>query len=221
MLCRQEIGHAPANFAFVTVLTSSFALLAFSKYWRAQIALFPAYTASFASILDFYSSSLHRLSTSTDELRLPSFLPTQHRSLRFWISTVLLFTGFLPVPTGAVWPLSYLYSFLRFGFGFLQFFSSPAFCKYRRAQITLFHIHTASFALALDFYSSSLHRLSASTNELRLISFMPIQLPSLRLWISRVYFICFLQVNTSLEHPGFSPIIQIHYSLIYKLFCIS
>ena len=28
----QEIGHAPANLAFVAVLTSSFALLAFSKY---------------------------------------------------------------------------------------------------------------------------------------------------------------------------------------------
>ena len=32
------LGHAPANLAFVAVLTSSFALLAFSKYWRAQIA---------------------------------------------------------------------------------------------------------------------------------------------------------------------------------------
>ena len=31
------MGHAPANLAFVAVLTSSFALLAFSKYWRAQI----------------------------------------------------------------------------------------------------------------------------------------------------------------------------------------
>ena len=33
-----QSGHAPANLAFVAVLTSSFALLAFSKYWRAQIA---------------------------------------------------------------------------------------------------------------------------------------------------------------------------------------
>ena len=31
-------GHAPANLAFAAVLTSSFALLAFSKYRRAQIA---------------------------------------------------------------------------------------------------------------------------------------------------------------------------------------
>ena len=30
-------GHAPANLAFAAVLTSSFALLAFSKYRRAQI----------------------------------------------------------------------------------------------------------------------------------------------------------------------------------------
>ena len=37
MQYRHEIEHAPANFAFVAVLTSSFALLAFSKYWRAQI----------------------------------------------------------------------------------------------------------------------------------------------------------------------------------------
>ena len=33
-----EIEHAPANFAFATVLTSSFTLLAFSKYRWAQIA---------------------------------------------------------------------------------------------------------------------------------------------------------------------------------------
>ena len=32
MQYRHEIEHAPANFAFVAVLTSSFALLAFSKY---------------------------------------------------------------------------------------------------------------------------------------------------------------------------------------------
>ena len=38
MQYRSVIGHAPANFAFVTVLTSSIASLAFSKYWRAQIA---------------------------------------------------------------------------------------------------------------------------------------------------------------------------------------
>ena len=36
MQYRYEIEHAPANFAFVAVLTSSFALLAFSKYRRAQ-----------------------------------------------------------------------------------------------------------------------------------------------------------------------------------------
>ena len=43
-------GHAPANFAFVAVLTSSFALLAFSKYWRAQIAPCTDPYASVASI---------------------------------------------------------------------------------------------------------------------------------------------------------------------------
>ena len=32
------MGHAPANLAFATVLTSSFTLLAFSKYRWAQIA---------------------------------------------------------------------------------------------------------------------------------------------------------------------------------------
>ena len=32
MQYRYEIEHVPANFAFVAVLTSSFALLAFSKY---------------------------------------------------------------------------------------------------------------------------------------------------------------------------------------------
>ena len=32
MQYRQEIGHAPANLRLVAVLTSSFALLAFSKY---------------------------------------------------------------------------------------------------------------------------------------------------------------------------------------------
>ena len=37
MQYRHEIGHALANLAFVAVLTSSFALLAFSKYRRAQI----------------------------------------------------------------------------------------------------------------------------------------------------------------------------------------
>ena len=151
MLYRQEIGHAPANLAFVTVLTSSFALLAFSKYWRAQIALFPAYTALFASILDFYSSSLRWLSASTDGLWLPSFLPIQHLSLRLWISTVLLYNGFLQVLTGAVCPLSCLHSIVRFDFGFLQFFSSLAFCKYWRALVALFPAYTASFASALDF----------------------------------------------------------------------
>ena len=58
MLCRQESGHAPANLAFVTVLTSSFALLAFSKYRRAQIALFHAYTAFVALFLDFYDTEI-------------------------------------------------------------------------------------------------------------------------------------------------------------------
>ena len=37
MQYRHEIGHAPANLAFAAILTSSFALLAFSKYRRAQI----------------------------------------------------------------------------------------------------------------------------------------------------------------------------------------
>jgi len=50
MQYRHVIGHALANLAFVAVLTSSFALLAFSKYWRAQITLLHAYTASVASI---------------------------------------------------------------------------------------------------------------------------------------------------------------------------
>ena len=49
-------GHAPANFAFVAVLTSSFALLAFSKYWRAQIAPLSCYTASVASAYWFLQS---------------------------------------------------------------------------------------------------------------------------------------------------------------------
>ena len=38
MQYKYEIEHAHANLAFATVLTSSFALLAFSKYRRAQIA---------------------------------------------------------------------------------------------------------------------------------------------------------------------------------------
>ena len=37
MQYRAVRGHAPANLAFAAVLTSSFALLAFSKYRRAQI----------------------------------------------------------------------------------------------------------------------------------------------------------------------------------------
>ena len=64
-------GHAPANLAYASELTSSFALLAFSKYRRAQIALLHAYSASFASAIFFYSSSLRRLSVSTGGLRLP------------------------------------------------------------------------------------------------------------------------------------------------------
>ena len=70
MQYRHEIGHALANLAFAAVLTSSFALLAFSKYRRAQIALFHVYTASVASIIDFYSHSLRRLLVSFSGLRL-------------------------------------------------------------------------------------------------------------------------------------------------------
>ena len=42
-------GHAPANLAFAAVLTSSFALLAFSKYRRAQIVPITDSTALLAS----------------------------------------------------------------------------------------------------------------------------------------------------------------------------
>ena len=44
--------------------------------------------------------------------------------------------------------------------------STCVFRKYRRAQITLFHIHTASVALALNFYSSSFRRLATCTGGL-------------------------------------------------------
>ena len=56
MQYRHEIGHALANLAFAAVLTSSFALLAFSKYRRAQIALLQTYTPSFASSYYFLQS---------------------------------------------------------------------------------------------------------------------------------------------------------------------
>ena len=70
-----EVGLYQDDFSdeksVLTALTSSFALLAFSKYRRARIALFHAYTASVASIIGFNSHSLRRLSVSTGELRLP------------------------------------------------------------------------------------------------------------------------------------------------------
>ena len=94
MQYRHEIGHALANLAFAAVLTSSFALLAFSKYRRARIALFHVYTASFASIIDFYSHSLRRLSVSSGGLR--SLLLQTYIAIRFYftISIVLHFSDF-------------------------------------------------------------------------------------------------------------------------------
>ena len=50
---------------------------------------------------------------STDGLRLPSFISIQLRSLWLWFSTVLLFEGFLPIPSGSDSPLSCLFSFVR------------------------------------------------------------------------------------------------------------
>ena len=61
--------------------------------------------------------------------------------------------------------------------------STCVFRKYRRAQITLFRIHTASVALALTFYSSSFRRLATCTGGLRLPLLQPTLYHSFQLLI--------------------------------------
>ena len=77
------LGHAPANLAFVAVLTSSFALLAFSKYWRAQIA--PLTDLLYISRFILLVSTVLRFASllvpaGSD---CPSFMPILHLSLQF------------------------------------------------------------------------------------------------------------------------------------------
>ena len=74
------MGHAPANLAFVAVLTSSFALLAFSKYWRAQITPIIDPYCIFASLIDFYSSSLAGF-RQVSGLDYPYFKPIRHKAM--------------------------------------------------------------------------------------------------------------------------------------------
>ena len=118
MQYRHEIGHALANLAFAAVLTSSFALLAFSKYRRARIALFHVYTASFASIIDFYSHSLRRLSVSFGGLGLPSFMSILHLSLQLINFYSPSLRRFSQVPTGSDCPYYRLHCIIRLCFSF-------------------------------------------------------------------------------------------------------
>ena len=111
---RYVIEHAPANFAFVAVLTSSFALLAFSKYWRAQIALFHAYTASVASAYWLLQSlpplvRMYRRAQITPLTDLYCFI-------RFilLVSTGLPSVGFCMYRRARIVPLTNLYSICRF-----------------------------------------------------------------------------------------------------------
>ena len=81
--------------------------------------------------------------------------------LCFSFSTILRFVA-LQVPTGLGHPSYRLILQFAFTLQFLQSFTLHAFGKYRRAQIALFHTYTASVASIIDFYNSSLRRLSVS-----------------------------------------------------------
>jgi len=85
------LGHAPANLAFATVLTSSFGLLAFSKYRRAQIAPITDHTALFASLMNHYRTLLRRFSASAVRLRLPLIQAYMLKSLNSFSNTLFLF----------------------------------------------------------------------------------------------------------------------------------
>ena len=85
------MGHALANLAFVAVLTSSFALLAFSKYWRAQIAPITdphciiRFNYWFFTILHF--AGLSQVSGSD----CPTFRPILPKISLFWFFQPLFF----------------------------------------------------------------------------------------------------------------------------------
>ena len=67
------MGHAPANLAFVAVLTSASLCLLSVSTDGLRLPLLQTCTASFASFIDFYSPSLGQLVASTDGLRFPLF----------------------------------------------------------------------------------------------------------------------------------------------------
>ena len=113
------MGHASANLAFVAVLTSSFALLAFSKYWRAQITPITDHTALFALTYEFLQaftlpdfSKCHK----TQIAPLPTML---YYSLLLWIFTGLYLAGFLQVPSGSDYHHYRPYCIIRFSYEFI------------------------------------------------------------------------------------------------------
>ena len=107
------LGHAPANLAFVAVLTSSFALLAFSKYWRAQIAPLTdlLYISRFILLVSTVLRFASLLVPAGSDCPLPClYCISRYNSL---IVTVLLFAGFQQV-TGSDCPLTDLLYISRF-----------------------------------------------------------------------------------------------------------
>ena len=108
-------GHALANLAFAAVLTSSFALLAFSKYRRAQIAsltdllCISRFTQLISIVLPFVGL---QVPTSSDCLLSCLYCICRFTQL---ILIFLRFTG-LQVATSSGCPLPYLYCIFRFDF---------------------------------------------------------------------------------------------------------
>ena len=115
------LGHAPANLAFVAVLTSSFALLAFSKYWRAQIA----------PLTDLLYISRFILLVST-VLRFASLLVPAGSDCPSFMPILPLFHAYIASVASIHW--------------LLQSFASLTFSKYRGSYWPLFKVYRVNIA---------------------------------------------------------------------------